>query len=118
MLKGDFSISFHYTDAKNKQFENLLGTYYIYNLQVNITEHIIRVSNNSKNVKLLKAFDCVDDKLLLSQMEMYGVQGLPLLVIKNFLNKRHQAVYYNLRTSYTFTINVGVPKGVYFLSFL
>ena len=58
-----------------------------------------------------KAFDTVQHCILLRKLESYGIRGLPLLLIRNYLSDRVQAVRVGDSLSSFRTISVGVPQG-------
>ena len=58
-----------------------------------------------------KAFDTVDHSILIEKLQCYGIRGLALLWIKNYLNNRKQYVSYNGVKSNLLTIKYGVPQG-------
>ena len=44
---------------------------------------------------LSKAFGTIDHAILLSKLEHYGVDGIPLQLVKNYLTNRKQYVKFN-----------------------
>ena len=67
-------------------------------------------------IDMSKAFDTINFETLLYKMEKYGIRGLPLKWIKNYLTGRTQRVKFTginetTTTSDTYTINNGVPQG-------
>jgi hypothetical protein len=62
-------------------------------------------------VDLKKAFDTLDHNLLISKLEHYGIRGLPLSLIKDYLTNRSQCVSYNGVISTDLPIITGVPQG-------
>ena len=58
-----------------------------------------------------KAFDMVNHDILLHKLEYYGVRGIGLKWMKNYLNNRYQYVYYNGVKSEMGSISCGVPQG-------
>lgn len=60
---------------------------------------------------LSKAFDTLNHKILLTKLNHYGVRGIPLKLIENYLSNRLQSVYCNFTHSSFRVINKGVPQG-------
>ena len=62
-------------------------------------------------VDLLKAFDTVNHRILLSKLEKCGIRGNTLSLISNYLTNSKQVV--NLSNTYSSqqTITCGVPQG-------
>ena len=58
-----------------------------------------------------KAFDTVDQIILLQKMYLYGIQDTTLSWFENYLSNRKQYVTYNGIKSQTEKINCGVPQG-------
>jgi len=60
---------------------------------------------------LSKAFDVINHKILLQKLCYYGIRGLPLQLLENYLSNRKQYVHiYNSDSSLT-NISCGVPQG-------
>ena len=60
---------------------------------------------------LAKAFDTVDHKLLLDKLEMHGIRGCALSLIKSYLSDRTHLVTINDAKSSFLTLDIGVPQG-------
>ena len=58
-----------------------------------------------------KAFDTVNHDILISKLEHIGIRGLPLDLIKSYLNSRHQYVAFRRAESTQREVEVGVPQG-------
>ena len=62
-------------------------------------------------IDLSEAFDTINYEILLYKLEYYGVRGVPLLLLENYLTNREQYVKYNIHKSSLTNINTGVPQG-------
>ena len=60
---------------------------------------------------LSKAFDCLSHPILLDKLEYYGIRGIPLQLIKSYLQNRTQFVQINSTMSTTTSINIEIPQG-------
>ena len=60
---------------------------------------------------LSKAYDCVDHKILLTKIKLYGVHSTPLRWIRNYLSNRDHFVSWNQIQSTSLNLNTGVPPG-------
>ena len=58
-----------------------------------------------------KAFDTIDHAILLTKLEHYGVDGIPIKLLNNDLTNRKQYVKLQGVSSYLLPINTGVPQG-------
>ena len=63
---------------------------------------------------LVKAFDTVNHKILLSKLEKYGIRGIALNLLKNYLSERAQVVRIKNFTSQTLPVETEVPQGTFF----
>ena len=62
-----------------------------------LTEYLYDVLNNKEIsinifIDFKKAFDTIDHSILFKKLELYGIQGKPLLLLKSFLTNRTQIV--------------------------
>lgn len=62
-------------------------------------------------IDLSKAFDTINHSILLKKLELYGIVGPALTLLKSFLSNRRQVVCVNGQTSHPANINKGVPQG-------
>ena len=60
---------------------------------------------------LSKAFDTINHKILLSKLKYYGISGVPLQLLDNYLTNRFQYVVIKSIKSNTLQITTGVPQG-------
>ena len=58
-----------------------------------------------------KAFDCVSHQVLCRKIHRYGIRGLPLQWITDYLSDRYQFTMYNDHSSQKTHISCGVPQG-------
>ena len=62
-------------------------------------------------IDLSKAFDTLNHDILLSELRYYGVSGVELRLLSNYLSDRVQYVEYLGAISQSRSIGVGVPQG-------
>ena len=60
---------------------------------------------------LSKAFDTVNHKILISKLEHYGIRGVCLDWLIDYLRNRKQSVLYNGNISHETDVTCGVPQG-------
>jgi hypothetical protein len=58
-----------------------------------------------------KAFNCMDQNILLTKLELYGVRGIALKLIQSYLENRPQNVRYKNELSDVKYMNIGIPQG-------
>ena len=63
-------------------------------------------------IDLSKAFDAVNDNILLKKLEIYGISGTNLQWFRNYLSNRKQYIQFDgwQKTNYK-TVKCGVPQG-------
>ncbi len=62
-------------------------------------------------IDLSRAFDTISHKILLDKLCHYGIRGIALDWIKNYLSNRKQFVVFNHKKSSMGNVNIGVPQG-------
>jgi len=62
-------------------------------------------------IDLSKAFDTLNQKILLYKLEYYGIRGVPLKWFESYLSNRQQYVCINGVSSKTLHVTCGVPQG-------
>ena len=75
----------------------------------NFIDRKIQVS--SVFLDLRKAFDTVDHGILLMKLENAGIRGIPLELMKNYMEDRYQYVENNSQKSNIRRCTIGVPQG-------
>ena len=58
-----------------------------------------------------KAFDSLDHNILVNKLKYYGVQGVSLELLKNYLLGRSQYVDLDRTKSYINEVHCGIPQG-------
>ena len=67
--------------------------------------------NISVLIDLKSAFDTVNIPILLNKLELYGVRGVALSWMRNYLQNRQFQVKYNGNLSSIRSVNIGLPQG-------
>ena len=62
-------------------------------------------------IDLKKAFDTVDHQILLRKLELYGIKGQALTLLKSYLTNRKQKCQIKNSFSSERLIKCGVPQG-------
>lgn len=83
---------------------------------MDLTEEITGRMDESKHVvgifvDLKKAFDTIDHKILFTKLERYGIRGVALEWLINYMEKLNQYVQMEDYRSTCLDISVGVPQG-------
>ena len=82
----------------------------------NVTDLIYNgLNNNSATIGTFldqsKAFDTVNHSILISKLELYGIRGIALNLLKSYLLDRQHAVKFQDTISDFRNINIRVPQG-------
>lgn len=83
---------------------------------IDLTESIYSALNLKQHsvcimVDFRKAFDTVNHEILLGKLQRYGVRGIALDLLRNYLHNRKQLVRIGKKVSSIKTINIGIPQG-------
>ena len=62
-------------------------------------------------IDLSRAFDTISHKILIDNLYKYGMRGIALEWIKDYLLNRKQYVVYNNTKSNISSVEIGVPQG-------
>ena len=73
---------------------------------LNKKQHLINVF-----IDIKKAFDTVNIEILCKKLEIYGIRGKPLNLLRSFLTNRHNKVAFGKTSSKTLVTNIGIPQG-------
>ena len=60
---------------------------------------------------LSKAFDTLNFNILLNKLQYYGIHGISLSLIRNYLTNRFQYVQFENSESDLLEIKTGIPQG-------
>ena len=60
---------------------------------------------------LSKAFDTLNFNILLNKLQYYGINGIPLSLIRSYLTNRFQYVQFENSESDMLEIKTGIPQG-------
>ena len=81
--------------------------------QLKLTDDILKCFDDNVGIAtfrdLSKAFDCVDHKIVLTNIKQYGVHSTPLRWIRSYLSKKEHFVSWNHIQSTPLNLNIGVP---------
>ena len=80
---------------------------------VNELTHQIDTGNVPTNIyiDLSKAFDTLDNALLLDKLNYYGICGVANNLLHSYISNRYQYVNFNGSISSTKVVDTGVPQG-------
>ncbi len=105
--KNDFFYKFQYGFREKSSTE--LAVTQIVDDTINVIES--RSIQCSVFLDLAKAFNTVNHTILLNKLEKYGIRGLPLMLIRSFLQDRLQCTNANCTKSNWKFVRDGVPQG-------
>ena len=86
---------------------------------VKLIDNIIQNMDNTRITKtpvtvfldLSKTFDTLNFDILVHKLQYYGVNSVPLLLIKSYLNERYKYTKYDNFDSTRLEIKTGIPQG-------
>ena len=83
---------------------------------ITLNDKICTAFDRNRNIlgiflDLSKAFDTVNFPILLNKLNYYGIRGIPLLWLTNYLTPRKQHVTYGNTFSDNLITKMGVPQG-------
>ena len=81
-----------------------------------LVEHLydtlnLKLSAVNVFVDFSRAFDTVDREILVRKLELYGIRGIPLKLVSDYLSHRRQYVRINQTVSPMKTVNLGIGQG-------
>ena len=83
---------------------------------LDIYNHIMENKKENKAINTLfldlsKAFDTIDHSIIISKLDKYGIRGITLKLITNYLHNRTQLVKVKITESDIIPNDIGVPQG-------
>ena len=108
-----------FLDSHNLLYKYQFGfrKYHSTEMALAVLNHNITTSFNHNKITLgifldfRKAFDTVNFEILLNKLNYYGIRGIPLNWLKNYLTNRTQYISFSNFTSSKLPIETGVPQG-------
>jgi hypothetical protein len=112
----------HKNKIISKEQYGFRGGFTMENTVYKLTNELLNALNNKQIVGgifcyFTKAFDCVDNDILISKMEYYGVIGKGKELFQSYIEDRYQRVLIDNKTNHNTTasnwvrIKHGVPQG-------
>ena len=117
-----FTQLYSYLNANNLLSEQQYGFRSQHSTElacVKLVDYITTEMDNIKKIKtptaiyldLSKAFDTLNFNILLSKLQYYGINGISLSLIRNYLTNRFQYVQFENSESDLLEIKTGIPQG-------
>ena len=109
----------HYFETNNLFYDEQYGFRKNYSTKLSLASLVNVMSKSLDEGKITlgvfidfrKAFDTINHNILCKKLEYYGVKGLPLQWIRNYLSNRTQFVTYDGKLSCKKAVTCGVPQG-------
>ena len=119
LLKNSYKRPSNFLDINNLIYSLQFGfrqKYSTTHALINLTESIRQTRDEGSFgygifVRLLKAFDTVDHKILLYKLEYYEIRGVCNDLFKSYLSDRKQFVSIHGNNSDLIPVNCGVPHS-------
>ena len=117
-----FTQLYSYLNANNLLSEQQYGFRSQHSTElacVKLVDYITTEMDNIKKIKtptaiyldLSKAFDTLNFNILLNKLQYYGINGISLSLIRNYLTNRFQYVQFENSESDLLEIKTGIPQG-------
>ena len=117
-----FTQLYSYLNANNLLSEQQYGFRSQHSTElacVKLVDYITTEMDNIKKIKtptaiyldLSKAFDTLNFSILLNKLQYYGINGISLSLIRNYLTNRFQYVQFENSESDLLEIKTGIPQG-------
>ena len=92
-------------------FRKKYSTSHAINYSLNLIKQFQLKGKNIIGIDLSKAFDTINHTTLLTNLERYGIRGIPHDLIKSYHSDRYQAVNIDGTLSEREAVQYGVPQG-------
>jgi len=85
---------------------------------IDVVDHIFERSDNCDSglgicIDLQKAFDTVNHRILLKNLDRCGIRGIMFDWIQDYLSNRQQYVFLQNISSFPLAVTCGVPQALY-----